>query len=248
MNLKIDSSGFSITVLIIGTLILFYIYHYFVHSQQLEKIFEERFKHNHQKKEVLFFLTKKFSGFLIMGVLGGILYRIFYNFSFLQFGLQFSHVIVNLIIILILITVVVSITFLSQWLNRNQNLVQMDIKDWTPGLFLIDAVGWTVYLTGYEFLFRGILLFECYGSFGFWPAIAVNVAIYSAIHMVNGKSQAIGALIFGTIACYFTLICGTILIPIFMHITLSTSADFFSIKLNKNLSFFPVRKYKIPQK
>ena len=55
--------------------------------------------------------------------------------------------------------------------------------------------------------------------------------------MINSKEEAIGALIFGTIACYFTLQQGTILIPLMMHIALSLSSDYFSIRLNKDLKF-----------
>jgi len=237
MNIKINLPEFSIAVLITVTMILFYIYHYFAHSSFLTKYFEKKVEYSHLKKEVLYFLTKKISGFIIMGVLAGILYKLIMNSSLEQMGLNINHLINNLSLILILIAVITAITFISQRSKPEQNLVQMDIKEWNLSLFLIDAVGWTVYLIGYEFLFRGILLFECCKSFGFWPAIAINVAIYSAIHMVNGKSQAIGALIFGSIACYFTLSRGTILIPIFMHIALSMTADYFSIKMNKNLRF-----------
>ena len=113
----------------------------------------------------------------------------------------------------------------------------MKIKEWNKVLFGINAAGWILYLCGYEFLFRGILLFECNNSFGFWPAIAINVVVYSAVHMINGKDEAIGALIFGAIACYFTLTLGTILIAVIMHVALSLSSDYFSIRLNKELSF-----------
>jgi membrane protease YdiL (CAAX protease family) len=247
MNQKFNSPDFTIAMLIIGTLVLFYVYHYFAHSLQLRKYFEDRFK-NEKEKEIPYFLCKKFSGFLIMGILAGVLYWVFINPSFKNFGLHINNLNANLYTILILIVVIVLITYLNQRSKPEQNLVQMDIKEWDWGLFLLNAFGWAIYLTGYEFLFRGILLFECYNNFGFWPAIAVNVAVYSAIHMVNGRVQAVGALIFGTIACYFALSRGTILIPIFMHVALSVSADYFSIRLNKNLSFIQQAKLKILQK
>jgi membrane protease YdiL (CAAX protease family) len=133
--------------------------------------------------------------------------------------------------------IIAAILFINQKVNRENNSLQIELTDWNIQLFLINAFGWIIYLLAYEFLFRGILLFECYNSFGFWPAIAINIAIYSAIHMVNGKAQTIGALIFGGIACYLALTRGTILIPIFMHISLSVSSDYFSIRYSNNLSF-----------
>jgi hypothetical protein len=66
--------------------------------------------------------------------------------------------------------------------------------------------------------------------------------------MVNGKDQAIGALLFGGIACYFTLSTGTVLIPLFMHIALSGFSDYFSIKMNPDIGFIksvPVKSEKL---
>lgn len=172
-----------------------------------------------------------------MGLIPGLIYYFFLNQDFGKFGFSLDHFKKNYQIILLLIVIIVAVLFVNQKVNRQNNSLQMELAEWNLPLFLINAFGWIIYLLGYEFLFRGILLFECYESFGFWPAIAINIAIYSAIHMVNGKGQTIGALIFGGIACYLTLSRGTILIPIIMHITLSVFSDFFSIKYNDKLRF-----------
>ena len=148
----------------------------------------------------------------------------------------------NISLILILAGIIIFILLVSHRSDRSKNSLQISVKEWNVLSFSFNVLGWLIYLVGYEFLFRGILLSECNRSFGFWPAIAVNIAIYSAIHMVNGKEQAIGSLVFGTIACYFTLTKGTLLIPIFMHISLSTFSDYFSIRFNNELSFKKYRK------
>jgi membrane protease YdiL (CAAX protease family) len=147
-----------------------------------------------------------------------------------------------------LIIVIALVLFINQKTNNNHNSLQINLSEWNFLLFLINATGWIIYLIGYEFLFRGILLYECYSSFGFWPAISINIAIYSAIHLVNGKDRALGAFIFGGIACYFTLIYGTILIPVIMHITLSIGSDYFSIRYNESLSFVKKNGFKLPEK
>ena len=66
------------------------------------------------------------------------------------------------------------------------------------------------------FIFLGILPFLIYTVFldvsfswyGFTfyhcSVVAINITIYSAIHLVNGVGRAIGALLFGSGACYFT--------------------------------------------
>jgi membrane protease YdiL (CAAX protease family) len=232
---KIITNEIQVSLVILGTILFFYLYYYFAHSGFLKKISEKKLSGNQQK--IGLFFMRKLSGFFILGFLPVILYYFLIDSSFDKFGLNINMFNANISVILILVCIVVIVLFINQFTNRQRSSVQIDIREWSILLFLFNAVGWTVYLIGYEFLFRGILLFECYQSFGFWPAIAINVVIYSAIHMVNGKDQAIGALIFGTIACYFTLTKGTLLIPVFMHVTLSVFSDYFSIRFNKKLKF-----------
>lgn len=246
MILQLNSTESQTTILLFGVILFFYFYYYFAHS----KFLENYIKKNTQliQKDLLLFFMRKLSGFLILGIIPGILYYFFIDSSFEKFGLTIKMLQSNISIILILVCIIVFILFINQKKNKQNNSLQVRIKEWKVLLFLFNAIGWIIYLVGYEFLFRGILLLECNNSFGFWPAIAVNVVIYSAIHMVNGKEQVIGALIFGTIACYFTLTQGTILIPIFMHITLSIFSDYFSIRFNDKLSFIKPGKISIPQK
>lgn len=230
-----SSSDFAISVVVLSSLIFFYFYYYFATSGLPEKICGNI--NSQEQKKIASFLIRKAAGFLIMGIIPGLIYYFFLNRNFTKFGFSTDHFTGNYQIIFLLILIIIAILFVNQKINRKNNSLQIDLTEWNLPLFLINTFGWIIYLIGYEFLFRGILLFECYASFGFWPAIAINVAIYSAIHMVNGKEQTIGALIFGGIACYLTLNRGTILIPIIMHVSLSVFSDYFSIRFNDKLSF-----------
>jgi membrane protease YdiL (CAAX protease family) len=240
----IITPGFYVSVVILSTVIFYYFYFFFITSGLPEKYSKSI---NHQtQKAMMIFLLKKSSGFLILGLIPGIIYYFLVNPDFGIFGLSLNHIRPNLLIIVSLMAIITVILFINQKINRQNNSLQINVSEWNIFLFLINAAGWIIYLIGYEFLFRGILLFECYASFGFWPAIAINIAIYSAIHLVNGKDQALGALIFGGIACYFTLSRGTILIPVIMHITLSLGSDYFSIRYNKSLRFVKQSGFKLP--
>ena len=243
MGTKLNSPEFFVAVVIVGTLVSFFLYYYIAHSKILKNSFQSKGDGVQQKK--LLFFTKKLSGFIFMGLLPGVFYYSFKGSQSPDFGLTYTHFTSNLPTILGLMAIIVAILFINYKLNPDFNTLQIKAKNWTPSLFAVNAFGWIIYLIAYEFLFRGILLFECNALLGFWPAIAINVAIYAAIHMVNGKDQAIGALIFGTIACYFTLTRGTILIPVFMHITLSLAADLFSIRSQKKRFKLQVENIKI---
>lgn len=233
MNNTINFPELRITIILFGALAFFYIYYYSAHSAWIKT----RFKNPNSQNEITYFLVRKITGFLVLGLVPGLLYFLFLKpeYSFASyFDGPFGS---SSIIILILAGIIILMTYINQKSNPDRSSLQMKIKEWNASIFSIDAFGWILYLLAYEFLFRGILLFECNNSFGFWPAIAINVTIYSAIHMINSKGEAIGALIFGTVASYFALQQGTILIPVIMHIALSLSSDYFSIKINKELKF-----------
>jgi membrane protease YdiL (CAAX protease family) len=221
-------------IVIIGTLLFFYLYYYFSGSNFLKK---HILQHDSVKNRAVHFLSKKLSGFLLLGLIPGLLYFASYETPFSTFGFTIHHFISAFWIILVLSLIIVSVAYLNQKANPKNNSLQIPIREWSFWLFAVNSFGWVLYLIAYEFLFRGILLTECNTAFGYWAAIAINTAIYSAIHMVNGRAQAIGALLFGPIACYFVLEYGTLWIPIFMHIALSLSADFFSIRFNPDLSY-----------
>ena len=233
MNQTMDFPELRITIILFGTLIFFYVYYYTAHSSWIKN----RFNRLNTRNELTYFLVRKCTGFLILGVVPGLLYFLFLKPEISFIGYFDGPFASSSAIILILVFVILLMTFLNQKSNPTRSSLQMKITEWNASFFAINAFGWILYLLAYEFLFRGILLFECNNSFGFWPAIAINVTIYSAIHMINSKAEAIGALLFGTIACYFALRQGTILIPVIMHIALSLSSDYFSIKINKDLKF-----------
>jgi len=246
MNPLVNTSGFATSVVILATVVFFYIYYYFTTSG-LPKSFCASITQPEQKM-VAIFMLKKLSGFLILGLIPGVFYYYFLNQDFGEFGFSVNLFNKNILVIFSLVIIIAIVLFINQKANKQNNSLQINLPEWNIFLFLINTMGWIIYLIGYEFLFRGILLFECYGSFGFWPAVAINVAIYSAIHMVNGKDQTIGSIIFGSVACYLTLSLGSILIPIIMHVSLSVLSDYFSIRYNSSLNFIKQTSFNLPKK
>lgn len=240
-----SSSQNEIGLIIFLTLLFYYFYYYTGKSKIAITYLQNTF--SNQSPEIVKFLFNKLSGALFLGLLPAILYSAFFHTSLInRFGLSPDFLTNNWEPIFILVIVIYSILFLRHRSKPTISSLQMNFKKWDIQLFTINAFGWMIYLFCYEFLFRGILLFESFDHFGFWPAIAINITIYSAIHMVYGKEQAIGALIFGAIACYFALDRGTILIPFFMHASLSIFSDYFSIKQNPELSFVRILKAQLP--
>ncbi len=128
------------------------------------------------------------------------------------------------------------------WLNAGdrEHLLkypQIRASVWTGSMFAANALTWILYITGYEILFRGILLLPMAGTFGAAAAVAVSTVLYSAVHMAKSMKEAVGSLILGPVLCALTLFFGNIWAAVFVHITLVVSNTVFSFHRNSGMTF-----------
>lgn len=121
--------------------------------------------------------------------------------------------------------------------DRLKDFPQMRIVNWTYQRIVINALSWTAYLIAYEFLFRGILLFLCYSAFGFWPSVAINLALYATTHIPKGAGETFGTFPYGLLLCYVSISTGSILVAIATHLVMAISNDLFSIYHNAEMKF-----------
>ncbi len=181
---------------------------------------------------------QKFRGFLFMGFLPAVAFGFIYGFPIPLYGLDpgafFKYW------PWLLLTIIIPPIF-NYFLARNpatqEQYPQMRIFLWTPKYFVINVLGWLIYLLAYEYLFRGILLFSLYDAFGFWPAVAISVTIYSLAHLPKGAGETIGAIPFGVVLCTITLFTGTLLFSVLAHLALALSNDYFAIRYNPEMAF-----------
>lgn len=106
---------------------------------------------------------------------------------------------------------------------------QIRTDRWSERLLALSALSWLGYLMGYEFMFRGFLLFSCLDSFGYWPALIINLSLYSLVHVPKGAREAFGSLLIGFFLCYLTLLFGSFWFALFTHITIALSNEWFSL-------------------
>ncbi|HPE35256.1 MAG TPA: CPBP family intramembrane metalloprotease [Bacteroidales bacterium] len=221
---------------IIATLAGHFTYHFVSQAQQVREWLSARYADSRFWVRWIFF--QKSVGFLFMGFLPAIFYILFYDGHITDFGLTYNHIITNWHFLLGLPALMVFISFFAARSKKQQEIYpQMRIKRWTKMQFFVNAVGWIIYLMAYEYLFRGLFLFAGVDLFGIWPAIFINVAVYSAVHMHKGIAETLGAVPFGIVACWLTLTTGTFLVSAFAHIGMAVSMEFFAIKFNKEMQF-----------
>jgi membrane protease YdiL (CAAX protease family) len=137
---------------------------------------------------------------------------------------------------------IVGINFFAS--RKNNNLAQypqIRVKQWDSGLLFLSALSWVTYLAGYEFMFRGFLLFTCLESFGYWQAIVINVSLYSLVHLPKGLRETIGSIFFGFILSYMTIRLGSFWFAFLVHITLALSNEWFSINFHPEMNLIKKR-------
>jgi len=110
---------------------------------------------------------------------------------------------------------------------------------WSRRTLALSALSWTAYLVAYELIFRGFLLFSCYRAFGPGAAMAINTSIYALVHVPKRMTEGIGAILLGVVLCFATLQTGTIWVAVLVHVVLSLSNEWFSLRFNPNVRYVP---------
>ncbi|MET4074309.1 CPBP family intramembrane glutamic endopeptidase [Hymenobacter sp. UYCo722] len=83
-----------------------------------------------------------------------------------------------------------------------------------------------VFICAYESWFRGGLLQDSTAHFGAPAAVLLNVALYAALHLVNGKAETLGCLPFGALLCGLCLWQGAVWPAIALHLALTLPYEF----------------------
>ncbi len=127
----------------------------------------------------------------------------------------------------------------------NLNLYpQIRAKEWSFNILFNSALTWILYLLVYEFMFRGFLLFIFLQYVGVWSAIALNVSIYSLVHVPKGLKEAVGALPLGIVLGIITVQTESILVALIVHIVLALSNEWFSLRVHPNINYIRPNKVK----
>jgi membrane protease YdiL (CAAX protease family) len=176
---------------------------------------------------VLFF--SRLAGLVIFGVLPFAILALPSGLTFSEAGLTTGRLKDHKILLFLTMSVMI---LLSLYVSGNRSLRNRLIK---PGLkeikvseVILTGSGWVFYLLGYEFMFRGILWSLCIKAFGLWPALLINIALYSFAHLPQGRVSFLGSLPAGLIFCLGTYISESFLFAFIIHCSISVSYEFFT--------------------
>ena len=226
---------------IISALIFFVIYWFVAQSPKIKQRFYA--KHDADTASVKHIFFTKYFGFLSMGVGATLVCLIFIpEISLADYGLTFKpeYALFTLLWIVGLSAVVIPLAYISAKKPKNlENYPQIRAKVWTRKTYYLNLLGWALYLFGYEFLFRGVLLIPLVEPLGVWTAIAINIALYSATHIPKGLDETIGAIPLGLLLCILTLQSETIWIAFIVHVAMAWTNSLTALKFHPDIHYRP---------
>jgi len=86
------------------------------------------------------------------------------------------------------------------------------------------------FLVAYEAWFRGCLINSCI-AYGNVPlAIVINIVLYAALHLVNGRSEVVACLPFGLLLCTFSIWMNAAWPAILIHTVFTLSYEIHLVK------------------
>jgi membrane protease YdiL (CAAX protease family) len=181
-------------------------------------------------------------GFLFLGVLSAILILVLPESGLKEFGLTLHFRSVPPWWSWLLIPTILTMGYFASQKPGNLELYpQIRAKIWTPGMVLVSGASWLVFLVGYEFLFRGLVLHASLGMMEPVPAIALNCALYAFAHFYKGPGETFGAIPVGIILCYITLVTGNIWSAVLIHSLMALSNEWFSLRAHPEMKITGVR-------
>ncbi|MEN8203432.1 MAG: CPBP family intramembrane glutamic endopeptidase, partial [Bacteroidota bacterium] len=186
-----------------------------------------------QAKEVI---VQRLWGFIFMGLLPFILIALWPGQKLVDYGLGFSFQSqLPWWILAVIAFIIIAGAFAAAKPGNLAVYPQIRSKQWSPGMLALSSFTWVVFLLGYEFLFRGFLLFASVAVMDVWAAIALNCALYAFAHLYKGPGETFGTIPLGILLCYFTLLTGNIWTALVIHSTMALSNEWWSLRANQNM-------------
>lgn len=239
MNLEWNTTDMRVIVPILSALIFFVIYWFIAQSEKIKALFYAKHEFDAASANHIFFT--KYVGFFAMGVAPVIVSLLLIDgltLTGLGLGFYKETAFFTLLWTAGLCALVIPLAAFSAKKPKNLvNYPQIRAKHWTTSIYYKNLLGWALYLFGYELLFRGVLFMPLIEPLGIWPAIAINVALYSATHIPKGLDETIGAIPLGAVLCLLTYASGTIWIAVIVHIAMAWTNSLTALKHHPEIHY-----------
>jgi membrane protease YdiL (CAAX protease family) len=229
-----DHSMFEFSLVLIMALVAFLAWYFPSKSDALFQVLRKRY--GTDQALVYRIYVQRFLGFTLFGIIPAIILFSTQPYSPAEYGLAWKWDPEILYWTLGLSLVLGYATSISTKKPDSLEMYpEIRKKDWSKSIYWWSAIGWVAYLIGYEWMFRGWLLFACERAVGVWPAIIINTVIYSLVHVPKSAREGIGAIPLGILLCIITFRTGNIVVAVVVHIVLALCNEWFSLRYHPEI-------------
>ncbi len=221
------------TLIIPSFVLLFLLYHFTVHSVLYRRLFSGWA--NPRKADVTRLVVQRALFITLLGIVPFILSVILFESDLDWLRIRHLFQLRSIVWSLSLSGGLVLMSlFMRKRAATHKNYPQIRTPEWTHGTHVLNIASWAGYLFAYEFGYRGYLLFLNAAIIGTWPAIAVSVALYAALHIPRGPVEALGCIPLGVAFAVAALHTGTIWVPFVAHYISAIVNDLMAFHYNPN--------------
>ena len=237
IDIGLNQQNLRVFIPVVGCLIGFVIFWFTQKSDRVKQKFLN--KHGTDQGYAKFIMFTRYLGGFSMGVLPAAAFLIAFpdtSLSQLGLGLYEETLLATFIWSIGLSAVMIPlVSFSARKPKHLVNYPQIRAREWNSKMVRGNLAVWAVYLLGYEFLFRGVLLFPLVEEIGLWPAIAVNIGMYTGTHIPYGLKITIGTIPLSIVLCLLSVQTGTIWIAFFVHTTIAWTNSLTALKHNPEM-------------
>ncbi len=112
---------------------------------------------------------------------------------------------------------------------------ELQITEWSTRDIAWNALSWFLYLIGYEFIFRGLLLFSLIEVAGLPYAVAANTLVYCLAHLHKPIEESWGAIPLGIVLALTAFYTSSMVIPLLLHTLLAVGNDLQAIRAHPQM-------------
>ena len=147
----------------------------------------------------------------------------------LGISIQWNHKVSMWLLFLIPLVLITSLLTTKRTSNLEQ-FPEVRVRFWRPQIFIWSTIWWILYLTAYEFFYRGLLFQSLRFQLTDEVAVVACTAIYSLAHYFKRNRVSFFAILYGALSCYMVIDTGSILPGLILHIVNALSVEYLSLK------------------
>ncbi len=227
LSMKRGKSG-RVFFILAAVTVLYILYHYEGSADFYLKYFNK--STSFLKAQAASVYYQRSLALFLLGIIPMIIIRVGFKERLIDYGFKLPEGLLSLFVILLGILIVTPLVYFGA---KRPEFIEIypAVENARSGVngFIVSSVFYFFYYVGYEFCFRGFLLFGIRDAYGDVPAIAVSLALTTILHITQPQSETLMALVAGLIFPILVFRFRSIIPSLLIHAYVGIALDYWII-------------------